>query len=288
MSGKIEGKRALITGANRGLGASIARLFHQEGASVLLCARDEAPLRETALSLSRDLKRVKYCVADVSCETDVQKTVALAEKEWGGLDILVNNAGIYGPMGRLHEIDWQAWVKAIEINLLGSVAMARAVLPMFLRQKAGRIIQLSGGGATNPLPNISAYAASKAAAVRLAETLALEYRNDHIFVNAIAPGALNTRLLDEVLDAGPDRVGNDFYQKAIRQKEQGGASPDKAAELAVFLASDASYGITGKLFSAVWDPWKQIETFREQLMSSDVYTLRRIVPKDRGFEWEQP
>ncbi len=284
---KLTGKRALITGANRGLGEAIARAFHREGASVLLCARDETPLRAVADSLNAadGTNRACFISADVSRTDDIDRVVARAEKEWNGLDILVNNAGIYGPLGNLHEIDWSEWVQAIQVNLLGSAAMARAVIPLFLRQNSGRIIQLSGGGATSPLPRISAYAASKAGVVRLAETLAVEYRAQQIFVNAIAPGALNTRLLDEVLEAGPERVGAAFYNKAMQQKETGGAPMEKAAALAVFLASDAAHGITGKLFSSVWDPWQRIETFREELMNSEVYTLRRIVPEDRGFNW---
>lgn len=286
---KLNGKKAIITGANRGLGEAIARAFFREGASVLLCARDETPLRRVAESLARegDPDRVCFLTADVSKIADIDRVIEQVEKEWDGLDILVNNAGIYGPLGHLHEIDWQEWVRAIEVNLLGSTAMARAVLPLFLRQQSGRIIQLSGGGATSPLPNISAYAASKAGVVRLAETLAAEYRDQGIFVNAIAPGALNTRLLDEVLEAGPDRVGSSFYQKALQQKETGGAPMEKAAALAVYLASDAAHGITGKLFSSVWDPWQNMETLREELMNSDIYTLRRIVPEDRGCNWSE-
>ncbi|HEX5000045.1 MAG TPA: SDR family oxidoreductase, partial [Terriglobia bacterium] len=151
----------------------------------------------------------------------------------------------------------------------------------------GKIIQLSGGGATNPLPRISAYAASKAAVVRLAETLAEELRDSHVDVNAIAPGALNTRLLDEVLEAGPAKVGARFYERSLQQKREGGAPLYRGADLAVFLASAASDGITGKLLSAVWDPWERLAEHADELRSTDIYTLRRIVPKDRGATWDQ-
>jgi 3-oxoacyl-[acyl-carrier protein] reductase len=117
------------------------------------------------------------------------------------------------------------------------------------------------------------------------ETLAEETREDHIDINSIAPGALNTRLLDEVLEAGPEAVGKVFYDRAIKQKESGGAPLEKGAELSVFLASPASDGITGKLISAVWDPWKDFPVHLDELKRTDVYTLRRIVPKDRGMDW---
>ena len=148
-----------------------------------------------------------------------------------------------------------------------------------------KIIQLSGGGATSPLPYISAYAASKAGIVRFMETLAEEVRADGIDINSIAPGALNTRLLDEVLSAGPEKVGRPFYDRALKQKADGGAPLERGAALAVFLASSGSDGITGKLISAVWDPWEEFPMHMEDLQKTDIYTLRRIVPKDRGFSW---
>ena len=143
---------------------------------------------------------------------------------------------------------------------------------------------MSGGGATNPLPNISAYAASKAAVVRLMETLAEELKAFHVDVNAIAPGALATRLVDEVLAAGPEKVGAAFFEKNKQWKEKGAVPLELGARLAVYLASAESDGITGKLISAQWDPWEKLHEFKTDL-NSDIYTLRRIVPKDRGKTW---
>jgi NAD(P)-dependent dehydrogenase (short-subunit alcohol dehydrogenase family) len=148
----------------------------------------------------------------------------------------------------------------------------------------GKIVQLSGGGATNPLPGLSAYAASKAAVVRFAETLAEELRERHVDVNAVAPGALNTRMLDEVLAAGPQKVGQAFYERAVQQQRSGGVPLERGAALAVWLASAASDGVTAKLLSAVWDPWSDLSKHLDDL-ASDVYTLRRIVPGDRGMDW---
>jgi 3-oxoacyl-[acyl-carrier protein] reductase len=156
------------------------------------------------------------------------------------------------------------------------------------QQKSGKIIVLSGGGATQPMPGFSAYAASKAAVVRLTETLADELRDDHIDVNAIAPGALNTRLLDEVLAAGPDKVGQAFYDRSVKQKAEGGTSLEKGAALCAFLLSPESDGVTGRLLSAVWDPWADLPARRDELAKSDIYTLRRIVPKERGRDWGEP
>jgi NAD(P)-dependent dehydrogenase (short-subunit alcohol dehydrogenase family) len=172
----------------------------------------------------------------------------------------------------------------MDINLYGVLLPSRAVIPHFKKNGRGKIIVLSGGGATNPLPNISAYAASKAAAVRLMETLAEELRSFQVDVNAIAPGALATRLVDEVLAAGPEKVGAAFFEKNKQWKEKGATPLELGARLAVYLASRESDGITGKLISAQWDPWEKLHEFKADL-NSDIYALRRIVPKDRGKTW---
>jgi NAD(P)-dependent dehydrogenase (short-subunit alcohol dehydrogenase family) len=284
----LQGRSAIITGANQGLGLAIARAFVAQGASVFLCARDAALLEQARVELAAQAAPDQVVAAravDVSRRADVEQLVGTALQLFPRLHILVNNAGVYGPKGMIEEVDWDEWVGAIEINLHGSVLMCRAVLPHLKSQGYGKIIQLSGGGATGPLPYISAYAASKAAIVRFAETLAEEVREYHIDVNSIAPGALNTRLLSEVLEAGPAKVGQAFYERAVKQKAQGGTPLERGADLAVFLASAASDGITGKLLSAVWDPWESLPEHLDDLRKSDIYTLRRIVPKDRGMSW---
>lgn len=284
----LSGKVAIITGANQGFGLEIARKYVLAGADVMLCARNAALLQEAQadlIKLAAPDQNILARAADVSVEADVQTLVRETLTKLGGCHILVNNAGIYGPKGEIEEVDWTEWIKAIEINVYGSILMCRAILPHFKTQGYGKVIQLSGGGATNPMPRISAYAVSKAAIVRFAETLAEEVRGTGIDVNAIAPGALNTRMLDEVLKAGPEKVGKAFYERSLKQKESGGAPLGRGAELALFLASAASDGITGKLISAVWDDWEHWSEHLDDLSSSDVYTLRRIAGRDRGFEW---
>jgi NAD(P)-dependent dehydrogenase (short-subunit alcohol dehydrogenase family) len=281
-------KVAIVTGANQGLGLEIARKYIEAGASLSLCARNETLLRQAQIQLEpllRPGQKVVARTADVSKAQDVDALVGATLEAFGKIDILVNNAGVYGPKGAIDEVDWQEWVRAIEINLYGSVLMCRAVLPHFKAQHYGKIIQLSGGGATNPLPRISAYAVSKAAVVRFIETLAEEVKDTGIDVNAVAPGALNTRMLDEVLEAGPAKVGQSFYDRALKQKQNGGAPLETGAELIVFLGSSKSDGITGKLISAIWDPWVSLPEHLSDLRDSDIYTLRRIVPKDRGKTW---
>jgi NAD(P)-dependent dehydrogenase (short-subunit alcohol dehydrogenase family) len=284
----LTGRGAIVTGASHGLGLAIARAFVDAGASVCVCAREAGPLESARAELAGRAalgQRVLALSADVSKPDDVARVAAESCHAFGRVHILVNNAGIYGPMGPIETVPWEDWVRAIEINLFGSVLTCRAMLPHFKQHRYGKIIQLSGGGATNPLPGISAYAAAKAAVVRFVETLALEVRPFSIDVNAIAPGALNTRLLNQVLAAGPARVGDDFHRRARKQKEDGGTPLETGAKLSVYLASAASDGVSGKLISAVWDPWSTLHEHARDLIDTDVYTLRRIVPKDRGMTW---
>ncbi|HET7294378.1 MAG TPA: SDR family oxidoreductase, partial [Vicinamibacteria bacterium] len=243
-------------------------------------------LREAAEALERDKpagRSVEWMAADAADPAAGPALVARAEAMLGPVTILVNNAGVYGPMGRLEDVDWGEWAEAVRINLLGTALMCRAVIPGMRARRYGKIVNLSGGGATAPLPRISAYAAAKAGVVRLTETLAEELKDAGVDVNAMAPGPLNTRLLDEVLAAGPEKVGHAFYGQALAQRLEGGTPLARGAELAAFLASAASDGITGRLLSAVWDDWAAVARERERLSASDVYTLRRVVPADRGW-----
>jgi len=284
----LDGKIAIITGSSQGLGLEIARKFVLSGADIMMCARDGKRLEEAKgemEKLSNKTQKVLSLVADVSLKNDVEIVVNETIKNLGGCHILVNNAGVYGPKNKIETTNWEDWVKTIEINLFGSILMCRALIKYFRKQNYGKIIQLSGGGATSPLPNLSAYAVSKVAVVRFCETLAEELKGTGIDVNAIAPGALNTRMLDEILKAGPEKVGKSFYKKSLEQKRNGGTSMQKGSELALFLASNASDGITAKLISAIWDNWENWPSHLNDLSSTDVYTIRRITGKDRNFNW---
>jgi NAD(P)-dependent dehydrogenase (short-subunit alcohol dehydrogenase family) len=282
---KLPQRVAIITGANQGLGRVIAEEFVKEGAHIAICARDskllDAVYGELAGRTSSGQRVLAY-PGDVSSPGDMKELFRRTEQEIGLVDVLVNNAGVYGPKGPSESVDLDEWSRAIEINLLGTFIPTRLAVDQMKRKGGGKIINLSGGGATSPLPRLSAYAASKAAVVRLTETLAQELQDFSITVNAIAPGALNTRLLEEVLQAGPEVVGTGFYERALKQRETGGVPLEKGAALCVYLASSAGDGITGKLISAQWDPWEKLADLRAELSDSDIYTLRRIVPEDRG------
>jgi len=278
MKDVLNGRVAIITGAGRGIGRTIALAFSRLGASLTLAARTESELSET-VKLCQDIgAQAQAVVTDVTDWDQVQNLVVAAFREYGEVDVLVNSAGIYGPIGPTIDVDLDAWKRGVEVNLYAPLYLCRALMPHFMQRRQGKIILLGGGGATAPLPNFSSYAASKAGLARLADTLAEELKPYNVQVNVIAPGLVDTRLQDEVLQAG-NRAGG-LYEKIKQAREtgKGAVSPEIAADLAVFLASEASGKLTGKLIAAPYDPWREWEGKGDELNATPMYTLRRLDP----------
>ncbi len=194
----------------------------------------------------------------------------------GRLEGLVTAAGVLEPVGPVGTYSVADFRRTVDVNLHGTLLAIDACLPA-LRATGGSVVTFSGGGATGPLPRFDAYAASKAAVVRLTENLACELVEEGVRLNAVAPGMVATGMHAATLAAGPERVGADYYERTRRAVEEGAAaSPSPAAELTAFLLSGAAAGITGKLLSAQWDPWHD-PAFRARLRDeADLATLRRI------------
>ncbi len=282
----VRGKAVIVTGSSMGCGLAIAENLIDGGAFVSICSRHEQIFEIAKELQERGLRsggRVLGVVCDITSEGDLQNLVQATCLQFGRIDGLVCNASIYGPKGPFHKVDLSDWLSAVQINLVGSALTCRAVIPYLIDNGGGKIVFLSGGGATKPMPNLSAYAASKAGVVRFAETLAEELAVHGIDVNSVAPGALKTRLVDEIIAAGPESVGEQFYQANLKVQSLKDDSRLRAADLCAYLLSNSSDGITGKLISAVWDPWERFNDHTDQLLKSDVYTLRRVVPEDRGI-----
>jgi 3-oxoacyl-[acyl-carrier protein] reductase len=282
---KLKQRNAIVTGGSTGLGRAIVEAFLREGANVAFCARNGAEISQTLDALRPRLapgQQLAGVIADVSRAEDVEKLFAAAAP-FGDLHILVNNAGIYGPIGPIEDVDFDAWKRTFDINVHGMVLTARKAIPGMKARRYGKLIQISGGGAA-PIPNCAAYTVTKMAVTRLTEAFAEELRPFGIDSNAIAPGPLATKLMKEVLDAGPERAGADFYAKNVKWSQGAAVSPELGANVAVYLASAESDGITGKLIAAQWDPWETLQQHKAEL-AGDIYTFRRIVPKDRGKTW---
>jgi NAD(P)-dependent dehydrogenase (short-subunit alcohol dehydrogenase family) len=278
---KLAGKRAIVTGAGSGLGAAVARRFAANGAALVLAGRRRGALESVAKEIETAGAKARIIAypADLARENDIEGLVETAAGALGGLDIVVNSAGLNGPFGAIDEVNWRAWRAAFEVNFFGAVSLCRFALPHLRRAPRGKIVLISGGGATAPLPKITAYGAAKAALVRFAESLALEV-GDAIDVNCVAPGAMKTQITDEYLAKGRGVLPADFLARIEKLLADGGTPPERAADLAVYLASAESDGLSGKLISAVWDPWPFDAAQRKALMASEAYTLRRVVAKD--------
>ena len=273
---RLRGKVALITGAGRGIGEAVATRFAAEGAAVVLASRTQSEIDRVAAGIRATGAEADAVAVDVA---DPARVAVLVERalQRGRIDILVNAAGIYGPIGRTWELDASEWKAAQDINVFGTFLVCRAVVPNMIRGGGGTIVNFSGGGATSPLPRFSAYGVSKAAVVRLTETLAEELREYGVRVNAIAPGAVDTKLQDSVLAAG-ERAGKllEMIQR-IRQNGEGGTPVEVPAALASFLASEDSNPLTGRLISAPHDGWQNWDKERiDQIVSKAWFTLRRL------------
>jgi len=281
----LKDKISIITGGSRGIGKAIAIAFAKEGSHLVLTSRTEAELEATKREIENSSStRVEIFRADVSQPKEVKDLVDFTLVKFATIDVLVNCAGVQAPIGLVADINSEKWIQTIDINLYGTFLCIKAVLPTMMENKKGKIIDFSGGGAVSPRPRFSAYSASKAAVVRLTEIIAEEVKEYNIDINVVAPGAVNTRLLDEVLEAG-EAAGKEELAKAIKQKQEGGVPLEKVAELAVFLASSKSDGLSGRLISLLWDNWREIPQHLDIIMSSDIFTMRRIIPKDRGYDW---
>jgi 3-oxoacyl-[acyl-carrier protein] reductase len=277
VSDRFSGKVALITGAGRGIGEAISRQFAAQGATVVLAARTRTELEQLAHAIRESGGYAEVVSCDVADPEQVAQLVRFTLDLHNRIDVLVNAAGIYGPIGLTWEVDPAAWKKAIDVNLCGTFLLCRSVIPHMVQSKRGSIINFSGGGATAALPRFSAYGASKAAVVRLTETLAEELREYGIRVNAIAPGAVDTRLQDEVLSAGERAGPLGQRMKKMRETGEGSTPVCIPTALAIFLASDSSIPLTGKLIAAPHDHWEDWDRKKiDEILSQAWFTLRRI------------
>lgn len=255
----------LISGY-RGLAESLIKSFDEAGHHLSVLVRRES----AAPSLQRRFPRLHTHIGDVTSQPDCDAWVAGSLERWGRIDCVINNAAIPGPGGRLDEVAWGDFEQTLRTNYLAPAYLCHRILPQFLVQGSGVIINLSGGGATQGRPYFTAYATSKCALVRLTESLALEYAQFRFY--AIAPGALVTPMIESILKLDPDRIGGE-YAEFTRRVEEGGDDPNRAAHLCLWLAETKPAHLNGRLIAAVWDDYKEAPTFPDKI---GWWTLRRV------------
>jgi NAD(P)-dependent dehydrogenase (short-subunit alcohol dehydrogenase family) len=268
----IRDKSVLITGAGRGIGKRLALGFAEAGARVGLLGRSQGELDLAKLEIEQAGGNALRLRADVR---DLEQLLAAVDRMkvvFGGLDALIAAAGLQGPIGPLLSTDPRAWNETIQVNLIGVVNSCRAVLPPMIEKRSGKIILIVGGGSGHTRPNFGAYAASKAGVVRFAEGLAVEVSDHNVQVNCVSPGNVYTHMTDEILQAGEEKAGRREIEESEQVRITGGIPPEKQLQLALFLASDRSNHISGKLIH-VNDDWKR---FERENMKPELYTLRRV------------
>src|SRR5688572_15961384 len=252
--------RIVITGTSNGIGRELARRLVSHGHEVWGFARqaqDEIPGSTGSFRSGK---------CDVGEWSNVERVAASVADAWPHVDGLVTCAGIQGEVGRTLAADPIRWNSTVRVNLEGTFNALRGFADLLAKApRRAKIVCFSGGGATKPRVNFSAYGVAKTGVVRLVETIAEEERSRPFDINAIAPGAIHTRLTDEVLALGPAVVGEAEYAAAQRQQAAGTAPLEKALGLVEWLLSPASDGISGRLLAAPWDPWPTLDQRAQEL-----------------------
>ena len=269
----LQGKVALITGGGRGIGQAIAKAYASEGARLALAARTDNELQATAETLRSDYgTEVTTVICDVRDRGQVDNAVAHAQEQLGPIDVMVNNAGNSGEIGRLWNLDPDRWANVISVHVLGTYYGCRAVIPGMLERGMGRIVNMSGVGG----PNDTSYDAAKTAIVNMTENLSVELAGTGITVNAISPGSIHTRMWEEVRDMALTAGDMEIYEKGVQVTSGGGASIERAAQLAVMLGSEQCGTLSGRLVRAALDRFEDIPGRVDEIMSSDALLLRRV------------
>ena len=243
MSGRLEGKTAIVTGGGSGIGRATAQRFAKEGARVLIAGRRQSKLEEVAASDGN----IAYVVADLTKSEDVAKLVEEAKKRFGSkLDILVNNAG-WCPVQSIKEITLADYDKAFSLDVRAVVDMTIQCLPMLIAAK-GNIINLSTIGVTHRDTNLSMYIGAKSAVENFTRCWALDLANDGVRVNAIAPGAIRTEIWTVTnIDKEAERAHEERITSTIPAGRFG--SPEEIANTALFLVSDEAPYINGAVIA---------------------------------------
>lgn len=269
----LSGQRVLITGASGGIGRVVASQLAGDGAEVVLVGRDLRALDYVRERLPPG--NHTSCALDVRDEAAWTAALPLIAPD-ARLTGVVTAAAQLTPVGPVGTWPVEEFRTTVEVNVVGTLLAVTTTLP-YLRSSRGAVVTFSGGGATSPLARFDAYAASKAAVVRLTENLAVDLAPSGVRVNSVAPGFVVSDMHRATIDAGPDRAGADYHERTRRAIEaSGGDPPELAASLVSFLFSPASTGITGKLISARWDAWEDPEFRRRLRDDPNLATLRRI------------
>ena len=284
---KFKNKNVIITGSTGGFGTSLAIKYFQEGANLILIGRTLKKLNKLKSELEKNKIKNQFVITielDFLNLSLIPKVIIKELKRISKIDVLINCAAIQGPIGKSWENNFKEWEKTFNINFYSTMLVTNTILPIMLKKNKGSIINLSGGGSTSSRPDFSSYAISKTALVRYTEILADELSNTSIKVNSIAPGVMATNMIKQVIKS-KNKINNINEVISAKKVFLEGDNMKSAINLCIFLSTNESNGISGKLISAAWDPWDKFARYKSSIANSDIYTLRRIIPEDRGMNW---
>ncbi len=253
MNLQLNGKTALVTGGSKGIGKGIADALAAEGCNLVICARHEKELRDAADNLREHGVEVLAVPADLTNDSEIDKVVKAAEKEFNGIDILINNAGTVGQNGTFEETSVEEWKKLFELNLFAVVAITKKVILHMKQQGWGRIINISSENGTQPYPDMIHYNASKGALDNFSKALSKQYASDGILVNTVSPAFIQTPLVDEMMEEGAEEQGiskEEMIQQFLENNRphielKRPGKIEEIGPLVAFLCSDKASFIVG-------------------------------------------
>lgn len=241
---RLNGKVALITGGNAGIGEAIAKLFARESAAVVITGRRKDQLERVAGEIKRQGGRALTVTGSVTDETHVREAVAQTVRTFGRLDILINNAGI-GDFGKkIHEMDDATWLRVLDVNITGVFRMTRAAIPEMLKAGGGVVINISSIASLVGIPLLPAYAASKGALDALTRAIAVDYAAQGIRCNVVNPGLIETPMAESLL-SNPAQMAEVLSHYPIARP----GKPEEVAKMVLYLASDDAAWVTGSTFT---------------------------------------
>lgn len=282
---EIKKKTVFISGGTQGLGLKLVEGYIKNNYLVISGSSNERNINHATEFLNKKKYNEKdfiFYKFDLSDRDKLSHLLNELFKE-NLFTALISNAAILGTAGNSEDIELIEFEKVFSVNFFGTIFLINKFIEHFKRVGGGKIVQISGGGATSPLPYLTPYGCSKAAIARYIESISVEVKKFQIFLNCIAPGILDTNMLDRTLEFGSKKIGEEYFNHMKNAKESGGSNIDLSVDLSLFLTSENSGELTGKLISSKWDNWKIFNSNLKKLIETDIYTIRRIIGKDRDF-----
>lgn len=270
---ELKGKTAIVTGSGRGIGRALALEFSRQGANVGCCARSEKEIQETVALIEKEGGHAIAIPTDITQKEQVERMIKKVLEHFGQIDVLFNNAGSFQAIGGLWEVDPEIWWHDVTVNLRGAMLCCRAVLPHMMKRNEGIIINMSGGGFDNPFPGGSGYACSKAALMRLTDSLAreLERMGSSVLVFGMGPGLVRTRMTELQINTPEGLRWIPVVKKMFDQKQD--RPPEDCAKATVELIRIACPELNGRIFDVETD-FNKVSRQASKIKERDLFTLR--------------